>query len=375
MADKKVSIGSSTTARPKPAEAVGEVVRIKFAQNEATIRYVGDGAALPIGFDIGTKIYLHPATSPIDEAAVAMVCDRMLTAAIGADWRKKAPEAVTAFWMDEVRTALTAAGVAGPAHDRGPAWTAEDEKKPWGCEVAFLRHLATDPALNTDQAMMLRHCANRIESTAAQPAAAGVPDHVRRLVGKLDQWRLCMSHNDSDFGEPAGLVKSVVIELAHEVDPIYPEQAAPVDPLTGVVLHLSDGRTLSAAPQPEGRASIPFAGFDPKFCPGSNPENPQTEDDIGPAPAGRGETQELLKRALPFLRDEGTKFDDDGSNEPLELAREIEAFVAAAARPVADIEALADWLAIEMPPGTVIGDPRWWAKHIARRLTGASDHG
>lgn len=33
----------------------------------------------------------------------------------------------------------------------------------------------------------------------------------------------------------------------------------------------------------------------------------------------------LLERALPFLRDEAGKYDDDGSNEPLEIAREIEA--------------------------------------------------
>ncbi|GHH52410.1 hypothetical protein [[Pseudomonas] boreopolis] len=30
----------------------------------------------------------------------------------------------------------------------------------------------------------------------------------------------------------------------------------------------------------------------------------------------------LLERALPFLRDEADKYEDDGSNEPLELARE-----------------------------------------------------
>lgn len=36
----------------------------------------------------------------------------------------------------------------------------------------------------------------------------------------------------------------------------------------------------------------------------------------------------LLKRALPFLRDEATHYEDDGSNEPLELAREIEAALA-----------------------------------------------
>src|SRR5690606_32778191 len=32
----------------------------------------------------------------------------------------------------------------------------------------------------------------------------------------------------------------------------------------------------------------------------------------------------LAERAIPFLRDEGAKYDDDGSNEPLELARDIE---------------------------------------------------
>lgn len=33
----------------------------------------------------------------------------------------------------------------------------------------------------------------------------------------------------------------------------------------------------------------------------------------------------LMKRAIPFLRDAGAEFEDDGQNEPLELAREIEA--------------------------------------------------
>ena len=38
---------------------------------------------------------------------------------------------------------------------------------------------------------------------------------------------------------------------------------------------------------------------------------------------------ELARRAIPFLRDEGANYEDDGSNEPLELAREIEAALAA----------------------------------------------
>lgn len=36
---------------------------------------------------------------------------------------------------------------------------------------------------------------------------------------------------------------------------------------------------------------------------------------------------DLLRRAVPFLNDEAAKYDDDGSNEPLELAREIEALI------------------------------------------------
>jgi hypothetical protein len=44
--------------------------------------------------------------NPIPEAVVTQFCDKMLTAAIGKDWRQRAPEAVTAFWMGEVRVAL-----------------------------------------------------------------------------------------------------------------------------------------------------------------------------------------------------------------------------------------------------------------------------
>lgn len=36
---------------------------------------------------------------------------------------------------------------------------------------------------------------------------------------------------------------------------------------------------------------------------------------------------DLLRRALPFLYDEGGEYEDDGSNEPLELARELEALI------------------------------------------------
>ena len=46
-----------------------------------------------------------------------------------------------------------------------------------------------------------------------------------------------------------------------------------------------------------------------------------------PAPAGVSEAGaiELLRRALPFLRDAAKPYEDDGANEPLEIARDIEA--------------------------------------------------
>src|SRR5690606_20225446 len=43
------------------------------------------------------------------------------------------------------------------------------------------------------------------------------------------------------------------------------------------------------------------------------------------------EARELLARAIPHLRDAAEPYEDDGSNEPLELAREIEDFMAAPA--------------------------------------------
>ena len=46
-----------------------------------------------------------------------------------------------------------------------------------------------------------------------------------------------------------------------------------------------------------------------------------------PTPAERG-LPELLRRAIPFLRDEAANYVDDGSNEPLELVREIESALA-----------------------------------------------
>lgn len=38
---------------------------------------------------------------------------------------------------------------------------------------------------------------------------------------------------------------------------------------------------------------------------------------------------QAARKAIPYLRDEGGKYEDDGSNEPLELARDIESLLAA----------------------------------------------
>ncbi len=43
---------------------------------------------------------------------------------------------------------------------------------------------------------------------------------------------------------------------------------------------------------------------------------------------GNATLADLARRAVPFLRDEAAKYEDDGSNEPLELVREIEAVLA-----------------------------------------------
>jgi hypothetical protein len=62
-------------------------------------------------------------------------------------------------------------------------------------------------------------------------------EEVRRLVGKLAQWRHCMSYNESYFGEPHGLLKSAIAELERIVDPIYPPAPVAPDPLAGVVIY------------------------------------------------------------------------------------------------------------------------------------------
>lgn len=44
-------------------------------------------------------------------------------------------------------------------------------------------------------------------------------NYIKAQVKLLDELRHCMSYNDSYFGEPPGLLKGVIRQLAHTVDP------------------------------------------------------------------------------------------------------------------------------------------------------------
>lgn len=71
-----------------------------------------------------------------------------------------------------------------PGKGEAMVWTEEDMQRPWGAEVAFLRHLADDPAVNEEQSMLLLHCAKRIERTSAVEC---VPDWIIAAINKADE--------------------------------------------------------------------------------------------------------------------------------------------------------------------------------------------
>lgn len=59
------------------------------------------------------------------------------------------------------------------------------------------------------------------------------------------------------------------------------------------------------------------------MCP---PEEEENNGSTPPKKANRvapDRLAQLLERAMPFLQDEADKYQDDGSNEPLELIRDI----------------------------------------------------
>ena len=73
----------------------------------------------------------------------------------------------------------------------------------------------------------LRAIARALE---AAPKVGETPEHVRRLIGRIDQFRLCMSYNESYFGEPVGLLKGVFAELGYAANPIYPDGTTALHP-------------------------------------------------------------------------------------------------------------------------------------------------
>lgn len=119
--------------------------------------------------------------------------------------------------------------------------------------------------------------ADRLRALSARASAGegGEDEHVRLLVGKLDQWRMCMSHNQSYFGEPAGLMKATIAELAKAVDPIYPPKPEPVDPLAGVEIHTATF-PLTASPTPQEAAPVRVANV--PTCPAIDADKPNDPD-------------------------------------------------------------------------------------------------
>lgn len=66
----------------------------------------------------------------------------------------------------------------------------------------------------------MRRMCHSIPATELErlPALEHTLRHLGRELAKLDKYRLCMSYNDSYFGEPVGTIKRVVVELRHCID-------------------------------------------------------------------------------------------------------------------------------------------------------------
>lgn len=93
---------------------------------------------------------------------------------------------------------------------------------------AIAHELRYNPAAMPFSALRVEDCADDLEQALAALSVAqgqgweAVPEHVRKLIGQIDCYRLRMSYNESYFGEPAGLLKGVFAELGHAANPIYP---------------------------------------------------------------------------------------------------------------------------------------------------------
>jgi len=58
----------------------------------------------------------------------------------------------------------------------------------------------------------------------------------------------------------------------------------------------------------------------------------------------------------------------EGVEQYVQVGDCVTGYLARPTQPVAVPAGFAEWLAREMPAGTTIGDPQWWAKLIARRF-------
>lgn len=90
------------------------------------------------------------------------------------------------------------------------AWSALPPQRDWGNAISPWE------AWKAAKASMLERL--QVAEDAAKDAQ--MPARAIELIAKLEQWRYCMSYNDSYFGEPAGLVKEITKELSKIVDAI-----------------------------------------------------------------------------------------------------------------------------------------------------------
>lgn len=63
---------------------------------------------------------------------------------------------------------------------------------------------------------------------------------------------------------------------------------------------------------------------------------------------------------------------DDGYNLSMDDSDEIAEYILKQAQAV-DQQLLTEWLEREMPAGTVIGDPTWWAPKIIKAIAAAQE--
>lgn len=94
------------------------------------------------------------------------------------------------------------------------------------CEqlIRKLRFLSTAEYATgmTDSALAMREAAAELDAlrkdAECKEELERTMRHLKKTLEKIDKYRLCMSYNDSYFGEPEGTVKRVCSELQHCID-------------------------------------------------------------------------------------------------------------------------------------------------------------